>query len=45
VNDGEFVYDEKVCKSGYTLYFYGNDNLNEPNIGGRNYMYKRYVTL
>ena len=45
MNDGEFVYDEKACKSLYALYFYGNGNLNEPNIGGRNYMYKRYVTL
>lgn len=45
VNDGEFVYDEKACKSGYALYFYGNGNLNEPNTGGTNYMYKRCVTL
>lgn len=45
MNDGEFVYDEKACKSGYALYFFGNGNLNEPNIGGRNYMYTRYVTL
>ena len=36
---------KKTCKSGYALYFYGNGNLNEPNIGGRNYMYKRCVTL
>ncbi len=47
VNDGDFVFDEKACKSGYALYFYGDGNLNEPYTGYnyRNYMYKRCVTL
>ena len=26
MNDGEFVYDEKACKSGYALYFYPGSN-------------------
>ena len=30
VNDGEFVEDEKACKSGYALYFYGNKELTKP---------------
>ena len=49
VNDGDFVFDEKACKSGYALYFYGDGNLNAPYTGSsfyyRNYMYKRCVTL
>ena len=47
VNDGDFVFDEKACKSGYALYFYGDGNLNEPYTGNiyTNYMYKRCVTL
>ena len=47
VNDGEFVFDEKACKSGYALYFYGDGNLNKPYTGNSytNYMYKRCVTL
>ena len=47
VNDGDFVFDEKACKSGYALYFYGDGNLNEPYTGNSytNYMFKRCVTL
>ena len=49
VNDGNFVYDEKACKSCYALYFYGDGNLNEPYTDNsydyKNYIYKRCVTL
>lgn len=47
VNDGDFVLDEKACKSGYALYFYGDGNLNKPYTGSSytNYMFKKCVTL
>lgn len=47
VNDGDFVFDEKACKSGFALYFYGDGNLNKPYTGTRhtNYMFKKCVTL
>lgn len=37
IDDGKFIDDNdaenlKYCKSGYTLYFYGNKKLNNPNI-------------
>lgn len=30
VDDGEFVYSEAACKSGYALYFYGDGSLINP---------------
>ena len=44
VEDGDFVFDEKACKSGFALYFYGNGELKNPH-DNYNYMYKRCVTL
>ena len=47
VADGDFVFDEKSCQSGFALYFYGNGELNNPydDNYSYNYMYKRCVTL
>ena len=45
VEDGEFVYDELACKSGFALYFYGNSELTNPYDSSYNYMYKKCVTL
>ena len=46
LEDGEFVYDEKACSSGFALYFYGDGTLTEPyNTNTYNYMYKKCVTL
>ena len=45
VEDGDFVFDENACKSGFALYFYGNGELNKPHDGNYNYLYKRCVTL
>ena len=46
VTDGDFVFDEKACQSGFALYFYGNGELNNPYDNyDYNYMYKRCVTL
>lgn len=47
VKDGEFVFDEKACESGYALYFYGDGNLNDPcsdSSSSNNYMFKKCVT-
>ena len=47
VKDGEFVFDEKACESGYALYFYGDGNLNDPSSdssSSNNYMLKKCVT-
>jgi hypothetical protein len=46
VDDGEFVFDEKACKSGFALYFYGDGELKNPyDNNNYNYMYKKCVTL
>lgn len=47
VPDGEFVYDEKACSSGFALYFYGDGSLTKPYKTNDNYnvMYKKCVTL
>lgn len=47
VADGEFVYDEKACSSGFALYFYGDGTLIKPYKNNDNYnlMYKKCVTL
>ena len=46
VDDGDFVFDEKACKSGFALYFYGDSKLENPyNSYDYNYMYKKCVTL
>ena len=34
--DGEFVYDKKYCKSGFTLNFYRNGGLNDPSYYNEN---------
>lgn len=46
VEDGEFVYDELACKSGFALFFYGDGKLTNPyDDTDYNYMYKKCVTL
>ena len=48
IEDGNFVFDETACKSGFALYFYGDGNLKNPytyTSSRYNYMYKRCVTL
>ena len=50
VEDGEFVYDEKACASGFALFFYGDGTLTKPYkedvyTHDYNYMYKKCVTL
>jgi hypothetical protein len=46
LEDGEFVYDEKACSSGFALYFYGDGTLTKPyKHNNYNYMYKKCVTL
>ena len=46
VEDGEFVYDELACKSGFALFFYGDGKLTNPyDSSDYNYMYKKCVTL
>ena len=40
--DGDFVWDEKACQSGYAVYYPLNGNLSETNIDS---MYKRCVTV
>ena len=53
VADGEFIKDVyqderslEYCKSGYALYFYGNKNLNDPNVGSSTHdMYLMCVTV
>ena len=48
VKDGEFVFDEMACESGYALYFYGDGNLNDPYTDSSSYqnhnMFKKCVT-
>lgn len=46
LEDGEFVYDEKACSSGFALFFYGDGSLTKPyKQDSYNYMYKKCVTL
>lgn len=45
VEDGEYVYNELACKSGFALYFYGDGKLENPYNNNHNYMYKKCVTL
>lgn len=49
VPDGEFVYDEMACESGFALYFYGNKELEDPfsgTTGSSNHkMFKKCVTV
>lgn len=44
VDSGEYVEDEKLCKSGFTLYYYPNGYLKDPNSANSNQMFKRCVT-
>lgn len=44
VEDGDFVFDEKACKSGFALFFYGNNEPVDPS-NTHHYMYKKCVTL
>lgn len=44
VDSGEYVNDNKLCKSGFTLYYYPNGYLKDPNSSNGNRMYKRCVT-
>ena len=48
LKDGEWVYDERACESGYALYFYGDGTLVDPapNYSGddRHSMFKKCVT-
>ena len=45
VDDGEFVYDENACKSGFALYFYANKALKNPSTNTDKHMFKMCVTL
>lgn len=46
LEDGEFVYDEKACSSGFALFFYGDGSLTKPYKNDNyNFMYKKCVTL
>ena len=46
IADGEFVYNEKACSSGFALYFYGDGSLTKPyKTNNYNYMYKKCVTF
>ena len=46
LEDGELVYDEKACSSGFALYFYGDGTLIKPyKYDTYNFMYKKCVTL
>ena len=52
IDDGEFIKDDRssnirYCKSGYALYFYGNKQLNNPNIDNlsSHKMYLRCVSI
>ena len=46
IADGEFVFNEKACSSGFALYFYGDGTLTKPyKYDTYNYMYKKCVTL
>lgn len=48
VEDGEFVTDEKACKSGFALSFFPNQGLKDPYTGdssSHNYQYPMCVTL
>lgn len=48
LKDGEWVYDERACESGYALYFYGDGSLVDPapNYSGddEHSMFKKCVT-
>lgn len=48
LKDGEWVYDERACESGYALYFYGDGSLVDPapNHSGEDAhsMFKKCVT-
>lgn len=48
VPNGEFVYDELACESGFALYFYGNGELEDPYSGSGTsdaHMFKKCVTV
>ena len=45
VEDGEFVYNELACKSGFALYFYANKGLKNPSTNSDDHMFKMCVTL
>ena len=44
VNNGEYVKDETLCKTGFALPFYPNNYLQDPSTGGYNSMYYKCVT-
>lgn len=44
VDNGEYVKTPKLCKSGFALPFYPNNNLQDPSTSGNNIMYYRCVT-
>ena len=43
VEDGEYVTDEKFCKSGFALYFFKDGKTEDPKEAGGNTMYLRCV--
>lgn len=48
VPNGEFVYNELACESGFALYFYGNKELEDPYTGtgsSNGNMFKKCVTV
>lgn len=44
VDNGEYVKDQELCKSGFALPFYPNNNLQDPSTSNSNYMFYRCVT-
>ena len=44
VDNGEYVKEQDLCKSGFALPFYPNNNLQDPSTSNSNSMYLRCVT-
>lgn len=44
VESGEYVNDKKLCKSGFTLFYFPNGYLEDPATSGSNQMFQRCVT-
>ena len=44
VEDGDYVTDAKLCKSGFALYFYKDGKTKDPDTPGSNSMHLRCVT-
>ncbi len=45
VPNGEFVFDELACDSGFALYFYGDGKLEDPHSNSNRHMFKKCVTV